>query len=478
MSNTLLIVDDDKSMRYSLTRLFSKEGHTVTAAEDGLTALDLIEKKDYDLVLMDIKMPGMNGLECLKQMKEHNPKLIAIIMTAFGTTSSAIEAIKLGAYDYIIKPFEDIDQLKELVKKALEVSSSMKNLVSTEVFKDSSEAVESIIGKSKAMQEIYKMIGRVAESDVTVLLRGESGTGKELVARAIYHHSLRSKKPFIAVNCAALPDTLLESELFGHEKGSFTDATHLRIGKFEQANNGTIFLDEIGDMSLATQAKILRIIQEKEFQRVGGNETIKVNVRLIVATNRDLEKFIAESKFREDLYYRLNVVTIKIPPLSQRKEDIPLLVKYFINKFNKGQKKKISGISDDTIKKLTKHTWNGNVRELENATKRAMVISKKSVIGPEDFQFDKQDRVSQQLEKPFDERLKIIADRIFSEIIMTEGDEKEEDIMNLIEKHIIENALTHTGGNQLKAAKLLMMNRNTLRKKIDTHTIKGKFKID
>lgn len=474
MSNHILIVDDDKSMRYSLTKLFTKEGHQVTAAENGEEALTLVEEREFDLVLMDIKMPGMSGLEALREMKAHNPKLVVIIMTAFSTTSTAIEAIKLGAYDYIIKPF-DIDQLKDLARKALEVSASMKNLVSTEIFKDTTEAVETIIGRSKPMQEIYKLIGRVAESDATVLLRGESGTGKELVAKAIYHHSLRSNKPFIAVNCAAIPDTLLESELFGHEKGAFTDATHLRIGKFEQANNGTIFLDEIGDMSLATQAKILRILQEKECQRVGGSETIKVDVRLIVATNRDLEGLIADHKFREDLYYRLNVVKITMPPLRERAEDIPLLVKYFIARFNKAQKKKISNISEPAIKKLTAHSWPGNVRELENAVKRAMVVSKKPVLGPEDFHLEaKEQAVRAEGGQP--ERLRQIADSIFREIAA--GKDAGKDIMQEIEKHIIEQALQSTGGNQLKAAKLLMMNRNTLRKKIEDFGIKGSFKIE
>ncbi|MDP8262799.1 MAG: sigma-54 dependent transcriptional regulator [Candidatus Ancaeobacter aquaticus] len=478
MPYSILIVDDDKSMRYSLTRLFEKEGYKVTTAENGPIALDNVEENDHDLVIMDIKMPGMNGLEVLKEMKAHNAKQIVIIMTAFSTTSTAIEATKLGAYDYIMKPFEDIDQLKILIAKALEVSASMKNLVSPEVFKDSNEAVENIIGKAKPMQEIYKLIGRVAENDVTVLLRGESGTGKELVSRAIYHHSLRNKKPFIAVNCAAIPDTLLESELFGHEKGSFTDATHLRIGKFEQANNGTIFLDEIGDMSLATQAKILRMIQEKEFQRVGGSETIKVNVRLIVATNRDLETLMTEGNFREDLYYRLNVVTITIPPLRERKEDIMLLAKYFINKFNKTQKRKISKMSDEAMNKLKKHNWPGNVRELENATKRAMVISKKSILEPEDFNFSDKGTVRSGHEGTLEERLQKISHELFAEIIKNAEPGKEKDIMLDIEKYIIKNALSYTKGNQLKAAKLLMMNRNTLRKKIETHGIKGGFKIE
>jgi nitrogen regulation protein NR(I) len=473
MQNHILIVDDDTSMRYSLTKLFTKEGLLVTAAEDGEKGVTLAEEKKFDLVLMDIKMPGMSGLEVLKEMKAHNPKLIVIIMTAFGTTSTAIEAIKLGAYDYIIKPF-DIDQLKELVGKALDVNASMNNLVSTESFKDSTEAVDTIIGKSKPMQEIYKLIGRVAESDATILLRGESGTGKELVAKAVYHHSLRSKKPFIAVNSAAIPDTLLESELFGHEKGAFTDATHLRIGKFEQANNGTIFLDEIGDMSLATQAKILRIIQEKEFQRVGGSETTKVDVRLIVATNRDIESLIAGHKFREDLYYRLNVVTISIPPLRERAEDIPLLVNYFIRKFNKGQKKKISSISEGALKKLAAYGWPGNVRELENAVRRAMVVCRKSALGVEDFQLGAQE-APQRAEGDLQGRLKQVAEDIFREISAHKDSGK--DIMADIEKYIVEKALLSTGGNQLKAAKLLMMNRNTLRKKIEDFGIKGSFKI-
>ena len=314
---TILIVDDDKSIRYSLKRIL-EENFSILTAQNGEEGLIRMKESSPDLIIMDIKMPGRSGIEVLREMKSIDPKSLVILMTAYGTTETAIEAMKFGAFDYILKPFP-IPQMKDLVQKAIALRKLMKEEVSYAPEPDQQKEEEQIVGSSPKMQEIYKMIGQVAPSDVTVLLRGESGTGKELMARAIYHHSLRSSYPFLPINCAAIPDTLLESELFGHEKGAFTGATSRRIGKLEQCQGGTIFLDEIGDMSLSTQAKLLRILQEKTFERLGGRETIRVDVRFIVATNKDLEEGMARGEFREDLYYRLNVVSIRVPPLRERK---------------------------------------------------------------------------------------------------------------------------------------------------------------
>jgi DNA-binding NtrC family response regulator len=376
----VLIVDDDPSMRYSLTRMLEGQGLQVTLAKNGAEAINQFFAVSPDLVVMDIKMPGQSGLDVLRQIKEKDPKALVILMTAFGTTETAIEAMKFGAFDYILKPF-DIPKMRTLVEQALEVSWMMKRMVSYPDRPEGEIAAESIVGSSRAMQEIYKLIGQVAPTDVTVLLRGESGTGKEMVARAIYHHSRRAEKPFLPVNCAAIPETLLESELFGHEKGSFTGALTRRIGKFEQCHGGTLFLDEIGDMTPATQAKILRVLQDRQFERLGGAERIHVDVRLIVATNKDLEKGMREGGFRQDLYYRLQVVTLHLPPLRERKEDIPELVRYFLHKFSPAINPNVQEISPQTLERLVRHRWTGNVRELENAVKRALVQPR----GPRSF---------------------------------------------------------------------------------------------
>jgi DNA-binding NtrC family response regulator len=369
---TILIVDDDKSIRYSLKRML-EENFSILTAQNGEEALKRLREDSPDLIIMDIKMPGRSGIEVLKEVKSIDPKSLVILMTAFGTTETAIEAMKYGAFDYILKPFP-IPQMRTLVEKAIALRKLMKEEVTYAPVPGQEGTEERIIGFSQKMQEIYKMIGQVAPSDVTVLLRGESGTGKELFARAIYQHSLRSNQIFLPVNCAAIPDTLLESELFGHEKGAFTGASSRRIGKLEQCHRGTIFLDEIGDMSLSTQAKLLRVLQDRSFERLGGMETVRADIRFIVATNKDLEEAIAGRKFREDLYYRLNVVSIHIPPLRERKEDIPELVSYFINKFNRELKKKIVGITPEAMNKIAYFGWPGNVRQLENILKRAMVL--------------------------------------------------------------------------------------------------------
>src|ERR1700761_5267395 len=332
----LLLIDDETDVQYSFKRIFDGSNIEITTADSGEEGLRLIPKLKPDLVLMDVRMGGISGLESLRRLRQLDAKQMVIMMTAYGTTQTAIEAMKLGAYDYLLKPF-DVPRLKQIVLDALKAARDMKQVVSYEPLLESEDYDVGIIGRSQAMQDVFKMIGQLASSNATALITGESGTGKELVARAIYHHSKRNGQPFLAINCAAIPENLLESELFGHEKGAFTGATNQRVGKFEQCDGGTIFLDEIGDMTLATQAKILRVLQSGSFERVGGNTAIKVDVRVIAATHRPLEQAVAARQFREDLFYRLNVVRIHIPPLRERREDIPLLINYFLKKFGQVQ---------------------------------------------------------------------------------------------------------------------------------------------
>jgi nitrogen regulation protein NR(I) len=468
---TILIVDDDKSIRYSLKRMMEGK-YSILTAQNGEEALERVKESSPDLILMDIKMPGRSGIDVLREIKLIDPKSLVIIMTAYGTTETAIEAMKYGAFDYILKPFP-IPQMKGLVEKALSLRTMMKQEViyaSTEG--EETDEGERIIGSSPKMQEIYKIVGQIAPSDVTVLLRGESGTGKELFARAIYQHSSRSNLPFLPVNCAAIPDTLLESELFGHEKGSFTGATSRRVGKLEQCQGGTIFLDEIGDMSLSTQAKLLRVLQEKSFERLGGTETIKVDIRLIVATNKDLEEAIENGKFREDLYYRLNVVSIMIPPLKERKEDIPGLVSYFLKKFNREFKKGIVGITPSAMAKIASYGWPGNVRQLENVLKRAMVLCQGEWILEDQLLFEKGWERREAQEESSKKNVEDLLDALFEEFSTATVTPQDLDMISSLERGLILRALQKTRGNQLKAAALLGINRSTLRGKMERYNIK------
>lgn len=468
----ILIVDDDPSMRYSLTRMLEGPDLTVVLAKNGTEALERFAEEKPDVVIMEIKMPVQNGLEVLRQIKERDPKALVILMTAFGTTETAIEAMKFGAFDYLLKPFS-IPQMRGLADKALEVARMMKKIVSYSDRPGEEAVEETIVGSSPAMQQIYKMIGQVAATEVTVLLRGESGTGKELVARAIYQHSRRASKPFLPVNCAAIPETLLESELFGHEKGSFTGALTRRVGKFEQCQGGTLFLDEIGDMTPATQAKVLRVLQDRQFGRLGGSESITADVRLIVATNQDLEKGIREGTFRQDLYYRLKVVTIQLPPLRERKEDVPELVRYFLQRFSKINPT-VRAISPKTLERLMRTRWPGNVRELQNAIQRALVIAKGNTLLPEDFLLEgirpEGDEIREQMD--VEQRLQILMEPVFKELAEFSKGNAEPDLMSVIEKILIKKALQETQGNQVQAAILLGISRNTLRSKIERYHIR------
>jgi two-component system, NtrC family, nitrogen regulation response regulator GlnG len=370
----ILVADDEESMRWVLSKALRKKGFTVELARDGDEALRMVKENLYDLALLDIKMPGITGLELLDRIKEERGELFVIIMTAEASMKNAVEAMKRGAYDYLTKPFDlsVIDAVVEKVSRAREMTSQVSLL--KEELKDRYQLEKTIIGNSPAMRDIYKTIGKVAPSDVTVLVQGESGTGKELIARAIHYNSKRLGKPFIPLNCAAIPKELLESELFGFEKGAFTGASERKLGKFEQANGGTIFLDEIGDMPFDLQAKILRVLQEREITRTGGNQSIPVDVRIVAATNQDLEESVRNKQFREDLYYRLNVLDIEIPPLRERRGDLPLLLQYFLNKFTQPGKPP-STISPRAWAVLSQYHFPGNVREFAHAIEHAVVLA-------------------------------------------------------------------------------------------------------
>ncbi|WP_462324544.1 sigma-54-dependent transcriptional regulator [Desulfoplanes sp.] len=371
----ILVVDDDPQLRQSFERILQQECYHVLTAASAENGIAVVRSDKPDLVIMDFRLPGMTGLEGYKEIQKIDAKLPVIIMTAFGTTDTAIEATKLGAFDYIVKPF-DIPDILELIKKGLESARFMRSTVQLDATLESSAGGDVIIGRSTPMQDVYKAIGRVAPTDATVLIRGESGTGKELAARAIYQHSLRNERPFLIINCVAIPETLLESELFGYEKGAFTGATTRKVGKIEQANGGTVFLDEIGDMPLSIQAKILRLLQERSIERLGGRHPIPVDVRVIAATNRDLETSLSKGAFREDLYYRLKVVTLNLPPLRNRESDIKLLADYFLHNFSLTMNGQNPGITQDGVTKLQEYPWPGNVRELSNAIQKALIFNR------------------------------------------------------------------------------------------------------
>ncbi len=378
---TILLIEDDARIAGELRRVLESEGWKVVIAGSAEAGLARAAEKGCDLVITDFRLPGASGMDVLKRLHAAQPRLPVILMTAHGTTDTAIEATKMGAYDYLLKPFE-MPELLALVQKALAGS----RLMSAPVELGSASAThDSIVGQSRAMQEIYKEIGRVAAKPVTVLIRGETGTGKELVARALYQHSDRAEQPFIAVNCAAIPETLLESELFGHERGAFTGADARRIGRFEQAHGGTIFLDEIGDLSPNTQAKLLRVLQERSIQRLGGKETIPIDARVIAATHRDLEAAMHEKQFRDDLFYRLSVVVITLPPLRERAEDIPALVQYFLRRYGKELGAERASIQPKAVQLLSEQSWPGNIRELENAVRKALLLARGYAIGAGDI---------------------------------------------------------------------------------------------
>jgi len=380
----ILVVDDEETMRDSCQQALSQDGNRVKVAEDGSTALAILEKESVDLVILDLKMPGLNGMEVLKKIKEKDPEIVVVVITGYATIESAVEAMKSGAYDFIPKPFTPIS-LRTIVGRALEKRRlSLENVLLRAELKDRFGA-EVIVGQGASMREVEELVRKVAPTDSTVLISGQTGTGKELIARAIHSQSSRRDKPFIVIDCGGLAESLFESELFGHVKGSFTGATETKYGRFEVANEGTVFLDEIGNISMNIQTKLLRALQEKEVTRVGSLQVIKVDVRIIAATNKDLLKCVKEQTFREDLFYRLSVVPIVLPPLRERREDIPLLANHFLEKYNKKREKSVAAISDQAMSVLTEYDWPGNVRELENVIERAVVLARSGVIEPTDL---------------------------------------------------------------------------------------------
>ena len=381
---TILVVDDDAEVRYSLNRVLSSQHYKVVEAPSGEEGVAAVKRQPPDVVLLDNRMTGISGLETLQHIRAANPKQLVILMTAYGTAQTAIEAMKFGAFDYVVKPF-DPAKLIALVENALRTQADIRSAGGVQPVINSEDHKEGIVGTSGPMQQVFKIIGQVTSSDVTVMITGESGTGKELVARSIHRHSHRSSKPFVAVNCSAIPENLIESELFGHERGAFTGATAQRLGKFEVCDGGTIFLDEIGDMTPTTQTKILRVLQEGEIQRVGSSETLKVNVRVLAATNKNLEDLVRDKEFREDLYYRLNVVRVRLPPLRERVEDVPQIVDFFLQSFAKAKKTKARKVSPEALAILCRHNWPGNVRELENMIYRSAVIAQGDTILPKDL---------------------------------------------------------------------------------------------
>ncbi len=447
----ILIIEDERFQREMLKGFLAGEGHRVAEAKDGNTAIRQVQDGHFDLLLLDFKMPGMNGIEVLEKIKNINPEISVIMMTAYGTIETAVDAMKLGAVDYIPKPI-DLDQLLTLVNRISERQTLIREneILRQKVWKKGF-AQEQIIYKDAGMETIINMVGRVASSRATVLIMGESGTGKELFANLVHATSPRSEKPMIVVNCGALPETLLESELFGYEKGAFTGATARRMGRFEEADGGTLFLDEIGELSPPVQVKLLRFLQEREFQRLGGNQTIQADVRIISATNQNLEEKVKEGTFREDLYYRLNVVSITVPPLRDRRGDISVLTKYFIKRFSAENGKDIKGLSNEAMDILMKYDYPGNVRELENIIERAVVITRDQVISIRDL--------------PFEE----ISPQHFADY--KEGGALRDEIESL-ERKRIEQALDETGNNQTKAAELLGITERTLRYKLKKYNFK------
>jgi two-component system nitrogen regulation response regulator GlnG len=455
---TVVIADDDATILWVLEKFFREKGFEVTSVKEGVAALERLKATSAALALLDINMPGKNGIEVLKEAGGIPTSVI--IMTGEATMKNAIEAMREGAFDYITKPI-DLDELDLMVERAFEARRLEKEVsLLKEMLK---EKGPHFVGKSKLMERVFKTIGKVAARDVTVLIEGESGTGKELVARLIHANSPRRSGPFVAINSAAVPKDLMEAELFGYEKGAFTGAIETRAGKFEIADTGTVFLDEIADMDLNLQAKLLRAIQEREFYRIGGKTTVSVDLRIIAATNQDLEKAVEEKRFREDLYYRINVVAIKIPPLRDRKDDIALLVEYFLERFREefGVAKKLS---PKAAENLYGYDWPGNVRELENALKKAYILSPGVVIEPQDMELTGKKLKKESLEDMIARRLEPFIEKTFSS--KSAKHELYDSLMPFMERPLIKLVLKKTDFNQVKAAEILGINRNTLRKKI------------
>ncbi len=443
-NDRILVVDDDLEMGGLLSEVLQEEGFHVSTTGDSLEALSLLKREEFDLLITDLKMKGLKGLDLLEEAKRVAPTTPVIIITAFGTIESAIKAMKMGAYDYITKPFQ-MDELILTLRKALETRQLRKEVIRLRKEVESRYQFHQIIGKSPSMQKIYDLIERICDTPSNVLITGESGTGKELVAKAIHYNGIRKEGPFIAVNCAAIPEALLESELFGYKKGAFTDAKSDKKGLLFEANEGTLFLDEITEMPISLQAKLLRVIEEREVRPLGDTNSYSVDIRIISTSNRDIPTLIQQGRFREDLYYRLKVIDIEMPPLRDRREDIPLLVQHFIKKFNQEMKKNVSSISEEALRIFLNYSWPGNVRELENVIQRAITLSQREEIIPEDlpsalFLKEEESLFMKAFEKKF--------------------------TLDQLEREYIKRVLIETGGNKSKAAEILGLDRKTLYRKL------------
>jgi two-component system response regulator HydG len=452
--NTVLVVDDDQAHRTMLNTLVSGWGYSVSEADDGSTAIEKVKNSSFDLVLMDVRMVRVSGLEALETIKSVNPAIPVIIMTAYSTVETAVAALKQGAHDYLTKPL-DFDKLRLTIDRTMEHTRLREEVRMLRETLGQKFDSQNIIGNSAAMQRLLETVAQVAASEATVLISGESGTGKELIAGAIHFNSPRQDGPFVKINCAAIAETLLESELFGHEKGAFTGADRRKEGRFSQAHGGTLFLDEVSEMSLMMQVKLLRALQEREFNRVGGEETIQVDVRVIAATNKDLMEQINKGVFREDLYYRLNVVDLQVPPLTDRKEDIPLLAQHFLEKFAAKNRKEIVGFTPEAMNNLIRYGWPGNVRELMNAIERGVVLARTNHLDTGDFPFMKSAMVQ---EDP---------DTAGTDILYMMGDQPLEEI----EKAAILSTLQAAKGNKSEAARRLGITRKTLHKKLKAYGV-------
>jgi DNA-binding NtrC family response regulator len=467
---TLLVIDDEPNIHFSIGRVFADQNIRVLSAQTAAEGLRLAREEAPDLILLDIRLGNNSGLDVFSDLRCIDPRCLIVFMTGFGTANTAIEAMKLGAFDYLVKPL-DVEQLQQVVTQALSIS----RLMNVPAVIEDAEQVEDLpvrlIGSGPKMRSVCKQIGRVAPQDVNVLILGESGTGKELVARALYYHSRRNQSPFLAINCAAIPESLLESELFGHERGAFTGADRRRIGKFEQCHGGTLFLDEIGDMTPQTQAKILRLLQEGSFQRLGGSETLSADVRILAATNQDLDVLIQEGRFRKDLFYRLRGVTIHLPPLRERSEDIAEMAHYFLFRFNRELNTSVQSISPLALELLERHRWPGNVREFQSAIREALIVSAGTVILPEFLPCEVQQERADAPEA--DEDAEVVPDvdwqmiRDFAEQALAR---EEPDVYRRIQEHVdrylLRRAMELANSQQNRAAKLLGLSRMTLRSKL------------
>jgi len=448
----VLVVDDDPALREILQETLMRESYSVSTAEDGAGAVQAVKETVVHIVITDFQLPDIDGLEVIDRLSKLDAKIIPIVMTGFGTIETAVRAMKSGAFDFITKPF-DLGTVAAVVRRAAEFHRlRQENHLLRRAVRDQYR-LEQLVGVSEPMQQVLEFVQKVADSDSTVMIQGESGTGKELVARMLHFNSQRRDRPLVPVNCGAIPENLLESELFGHEKGAFTGATHARMGRFELAHGGTIFLDEIGEMSLPLQVKLLRVLQEREFERVGGNRTIHVDVRIIAATNQDLEAMVEERRFRQDLFYRLNVIPIVIPPLRERRTDIPLLIDHFLNRFNQSKHTEVVGLDDEALRLLTEYDWPGNIRELENMMERLVVLKKQGILASEDLP----QKISRRSMIP---ELKEQFIRLSEDGIHLSREVEQ------YEKHLIMEALRKANGVTSRAAQLLHLNRTTLVEKL------------